>query len=577
MSTSVSGTGTLRIEAETPCDVYLDGDLIATLDSGEIKALDLLPNSYTLSAEFKSGGQRQETVTIEANTETTLSLSQEDTPATSLESASGESGSTIIRPGQNSEDESSGRSWFWTIILVLGVATIAVYGLRPQWTRPVTEYAQQVVETFRSTDAFTTKEDTPVRIQISSDSIAPASVTLLKPPRHGSLEFTEDSTQATYRPDLNYAGTDQFRYVLRKSTRRDTVSATVEITPVTDPPRAVDDRASTDAGTPVSITPLENDRSPDSDSVYLQHVDSASAGTVTIASDSTGFTYTPKNGFAGTDQVGYVISDERGATDSAVVAIQVDTPPPTPADLDLEWQRISAGTFVMGSDQGTEDAQPSHRVEITTPFRMSTHEVTVRQFRLFVEATGYTTDAERLGGAWRAKNSDSLRTPGLTWRNPGFEQSPDHPVVCVSWNDAQAFADWIGGRLPTEAEWEYAARAGVTYPKLSGEWKRTTWYAENSGGHTHPVGQKEPNNWGLYDVQGNAWEWVQDWYSPDYYERSPTKDPEGPESGELRVCRGGSWYNQTCWLPSRNRASPTYRANNIGFRVVKPVQSTSAN
>lgn len=577
MSASISGTGILQIEAETPCDVYLDGDLITTLDSGETEALDLLPNSYVVTAKFKSGNRQERTVTVEENKEVILSLSEGDTPPTSSESGPGESGSTIIRPGQNYEEESRGGSWVWAIILLLGAAGMAVYGLRPQWTRPVTHYAQQVVEPFRATNTFTTKEDTPVRIEIFPDSTASHSVALSQPPRHGSLEFAADSSAVTYRPSLNYSGTDQFRYFLHSGARTDTIQATVEVTPVTDPPRAIDDRASTDAGTSVSITPLKNDRSPDSDRVYLQHVDSSSNGTVTVGPDSTEMTYTPKDGFAGTERVQYVISDERGATDSAVVEIQVDTPPPTLSDVDLEWRRISAGTFVMGSDRGTDDAQPSHRVEITTPFRISAHEVTVRQFRLFVEATGYTTDAERLGGAWRAKNSDSLRTPGLTWRNPGFEQSPNHPVVCVSWNDAQAFADWIGGRLPTEAEWEYAARAGVTYPKLSGEWKRTTWYAENAAGHTHPVGQKEPNDWGLYDVQGNVWEWVQDWYAPDYYERSPAEDPQGPKSGELRVCRGGSWHNQTCWLPSRNRASPTYRANNIGFRVVRPVKNPSGN
>jgi formylglycine-generating enzyme required for sulfatase activity len=572
MSASISGTGTLRIQTEGACEVFLDGESIASLQSGESTTLELLPDSYTLVAEQKSGASWKQTIQIQEDAQTQVTISFEKESTSPDPSSSSEP--TIIRPGRDDEHESSGWSWFWIGLLLLGVGGIATYGLRPQWTRPVTEYAREVVGTFQTSDTYTTTEDTPTTIQISEGIDESGSVKLLEPPSHGSLKFASDSTEATYRPDLDFSGSDEFLYTIREDRRVDTIQASIKVESVIDAPRALNDSVLTEAGSSISVAPLKNDRSPDTDGLHLEQVDSASKGTLTINSDSTQLTYTPQNGFTGTDRIGYVIADTRGATDSAVVSIFVEAPPPTPSDLDIEWQRISAGSFVMGSDRGTEDTQPSHQVEITTPFRMSAHEVTVRQFRLFVEATGYTTDAERLGGAWRAKSSDSLRTPGLTWRNPGFEQAPDHPVVCVSWNDAKAFADWIGGRLPTEAEWEYAARAGVTYPKLPGKWKRTTWYAENADGRTHPVGQKEPNDWGLYDVQGNVWEWVQDWYAPNYYERSPMKDPRGPDSGELRVCRGGSWYNEVCWLPSRNRASPTYRANNIGFRVVKPVQNS---
>jgi formylglycine-generating enzyme required for sulfatase activity len=394
---------------------------------------------------------------------------------------------------------------------------------------------------------------------------------LIIQPENGSLTFASDSTVATYRPDPDFSGTDDFQYTIRYPGRVDTVRSIVRVNAVSDAPEATDDRVQTSAGEPITIDLLRNDRSINSDSLQLTYVDSASKGEVSVSADSTQITYTPTGAFTGTETIKYSVVGARGRTDAATVTVRVKAPAPTPADLDIEWRRIPEGSFVMGSDRGSADARPPHRVEITSPFRMSAHEVTVQQFRLFVEATGYQTDAERLGGAWRASNRDSLRTPNLTWRNPGFEQTDDHPVVNVSWNDAQAFAEWVGGRLPTEAEWEYAARAGVKSPKLPGEWQETTWYAENANGGTHPVGQKAPNEWGLHDVQGNVWEWVQDWYSPGYYQKSPKQSPRGPESGQLRVCRGGSWHNDTCWLPTRNRASPTYRANNIGFRVVVPV------
>ncbi|WP_423816368.1 SUMF1/EgtB/PvdO family nonheme iron enzyme [Salinibacter grassmerensis] len=418
---------------------------------------------------------------------------------------------------------------------------------------------------------ISTPEDTPTEIQLAEPSDELRAVMLITQPENGSLTFASDSSTATYRPDPDFSGTDDFRYAARYPGRLDTVRSVVQVVPVPDAPQATDDRVQTLAGESVTVDPLRNDGGPNSDSLQLEYVDSASSGEVSVSADSTRITYTPTGEFTGTDTIEYGVADARGQTDAAAVTVKVEAPAPTPADLNIEWKRITEGSFVMGSDRGSADTRPSHRVEITSPFRMSAHEVTVRQFRMFVEATGYETDAERLGGAWSADNRDSLRTPGLTWRNPGFEQADDHPVVNVSWNDAQAFAKWIGGRLPTEAEWEYAARAGTTSPKLPGEWQETAWYSENANGRTHPVAQKESNEWGLYDVQGNVWEWVQDWYSPNYYQKSSKKDPRGPESGQLRVCRGGSWHNDTCWLPTRNRASPTYRANNIGFRVVLPL------
>ena len=571
MTASISGTGKLRIEADVPCKVFLDGKPLVSLEKGDVETVELLPDSYDLEAERDIGSHWEQTVRVQTETQTSVTI-----PTTDLRSSSfsEESAPTIIRPGgresNTGSDKQGSKRAFWVGLLALTVG-LGVYGLRPQWANVVVDRAREIVGTSRTSDLIVTQEDTATDIQLTSSTDAALSVSLLNPPAHGSLSFSADSGAVTYRPDPDFTGRDSFRYTLSYSGRTDSIRTDVRVEAVLDAPQAETDQAQTSAGETVTIDLLSNDTSPDSLPLHLEDIVSASGSKLSMSSDSTQVTYTPADGFTGTDTLRYTVADARGKTDGASAYVRVEPPAPTPSDLDMQWTRISEGSFVMGSDRGSADARPSHRVEITIPFRMSAHEVTVRQFRMFVEATGYETDAERLDGAWRASSRDSLRTPGLTWRNPGFEQSDDHPVVNVSWNDAQAFAKWMGGRLPTEAEWAYAARAGETAAKLSGDWEETTWYAENSSGGTHPVGQKAPNEWGLHDVQGNVWEWTQDWYSPEYYKRSSEENPQGPSSGELRVCRGGSWYNDACWLPTRNRASPTYRANNIGFRVVRPI------
>lgn len=573
MTASISGTGQLRIEADVSCKVFLDGEPLGSLEKGDVETVELLPDSYDLEVERSVGPRWQRTVRIQTDAQTNVTI---PAPDAGPSSPSEESPPTIIRPGD--PDSSTGpieqrsNGPLWVGLLALFIVGLGVYSLRPQWADVVVDRAREIAGASRTSDQIVIQEDTATDIQLAASSDGALDVSLLKPPAHGSLNFSADSSTVTYRPAPNFTGRDSFRYALSHPGRTDSVQTNVRVEAVADAPQANPDQAQTSAGDPVTVDLLSNDTSPDSLPLHLEEITSTLGGRLNVLSDSTRVTYTPVDGFTGTDTLRYTVADARGKTDETAAYIKVE--PPTPSDLDMQWTRISEGSFVMGSDRGSADARPSHRVEITTPFRMSAHEVTVRQFRMFVEATGYETDAERLDGAWRASSRDSLRTPGLTWRNPGFEQSGDHPVVNVSWNDAQAFAEWVGGRLPTEAEWEYAARAGATAAKLPGDWEETTWYAENAGGGTRPVGQKAPNDWGLYDVQGNVWEWTQDWYSPEYYQRSPEEDPQGPSSGELRVCRGGSWYNDACWLPTRNRASPTYRANNIGFRIVRPVNDT---
>ncbi|WP_250528281.1 SUMF1/EgtB/PvdO family nonheme iron enzyme [Caballeronia sp. GAWG2-1] len=184
----------------------------------------------------------------------------------------------------------------------------------------------------------------------------------------------------------------------------------------------------------------------------------------------------------------------------------------------------------------------------------------------------------------RDRSNPYYKLPGMAERIT----RPDHPAT-VSWNDAQEFIAALnkreGGtryRLPTEAEWEYAARAGTSTRYSFGDDERQldryAWHGGDfqTGGH-HPVGTKQPNPWGLHDVHGNVWEWVQDWYDADYYARSPAVDPQGPQRGTRRVVRGGTWHaTATIWRTAfRRDYEPDYRGISIGLRLVRTVSSAS--
>jgi len=263
---------------------------------------------------------------------------------------------------------------------------------------------------------------------------------------------------------------------------------------------------------------------------------------------------------------------------------------------------INPGEFLMGSpdtDKGAEDDEkPQHRVRITRPFYLGVHEVTRGQFRRFVDDSGYQTEAEKDGkGGW-GWNEDAEKleqNPRYTWLNPGFEQTDLHPVVNVSWNDAVAFAEWLGKkegktyRLPTEAEWEYACRAGTTTRYFPGDdaeglaevgnvadgtsrEKYPGWNAiaaRDGFVYTAPVGRYRPNAWGLHDMHGNVWEWCWDWYGGDFYKASRVDDPAGPLGAADRVIRGGSWSNfpRDCRSAYRYRSTPVYRSHTLGFRL----------
>jgi len=219
----------------------------------------------------------------------------------------------------------------------------------------------------------------------------------------------------------------------------------------------------------------------------------------------------------------------------------------------MEFIFVKGGCFEMGDTfgDGDNDEKPPHEVCVGN-FYMGKYEVTQGQW-------------ERIMGS-----------------NPSyFKSGSNYPVEQVSWNDVQEFIRRLNQqsgkrfRLPTEAEWEYAARSGGKREKWSGtsseyELGEYAWYNKNSGGRPNPVGQKRPNGLGLYDMSGNVWEWCQDWYDEDYYSRRVRDNPKGPDSGSSRALRGGSWlyYPVSIRVSFRGRYVPSNRNNYFGFRLI---------
>ena len=238
---------------------------------------------------------------------------------------------------------------------------------------------------------------------------------------------------------------------------------------------------------------------------------------------------------------------------------------------------IPAGTFLMGSEEGGEFELPVHEVDVDG-FWMDETPVINGEFARFVEETGYWTDAERAGSAWGYAEGGYGQISGLSWRAYGGAGREKHPVVLVSWFDAIAYCKWMGKRLPTEAEWERAARggsAGRLYPWGTDVPNGTqSNFARNPSvvPPTTEVGQFPPNEYGLYDMVGNVWQWCLDCYGEDYYSTSPKTNPTGPAAGPTRVRRGGSWnviqpFRLRC--ANRGAALPKTCAPNIGFRCVR--------
>lgn len=249
--------------------------------------------------------------------------------------------------------------------------------------------------------------------------------------------------------------------------------------------------------------------------------------------------------------------------------------------IGMQFVLIPAGSFMMGTKSPncpeddpftekneyrdcmnfvSEDETPIHKVNISKPFYLSKYEVTQEEWYKVMGNNPSHFKSEKVGG-----------------------NSRRHPVEQVSWYDVQQFIKKLNAkegrkyRLPTEAEWEYAARAGSSEDYCYGPNKKLlgayAWYYNNSGDKTHPVGQKKPNKWGPYDMHGNVYEWCQDRYDKKYYAKSPGTDPQGPSTGSDRVYRGGSWNLNARYCRSvyRNYDSPNYRHGDLGFRLVFPV------
>ncbi len=280
--------------------------------------------------------------------------------------------------------------------------------------------------------------------------------------------------------------------------------------------------------------------------------------------------------------------------------------------IGIKFIPLPAGEFLMGSPPlldayAAESEKPQHRVTIPAGRSLADREVTVGQFRRFVADTEYKTESEsnlkpsvtydlRSGLRFHVLEN---RLTTTTWQRPGYDQTDDHPVVNVSWSDAVAFCDWLTRkdgrmyRLPTEAEWEYACRAGTqsryefgedpeqlsrfgnvadaSYKKAKPRAKTITITSDDGFVYTAPVAHFEPNSWGLFDMYGNVMEWCADNYWSDYYQSSGTADPRGPSRAEFKVIRGGCFINEAKFCRSANRAwmEPKKRLNILGFRVIR--------
>jgi formylglycine-generating enzyme required for sulfatase activity len=241
----------------------------------------------------------------------------------------------------------------------------------------------------------------------------------------------------------------------------------------------------------------------------------------------------------------------------------------------------------MGSDASGLNEKPAHAVQFRFPLRIGRTEVTVGQFRIFAEATQFVTDAERKGWAWdsnfRSRHATQKKT-ALTWRNPGFTQTDDQPVTCISWNDATAFCRWLSKeskrhlRLPSEAEWEYACRyAPGETNKLSLD--DAAWYSANSELRTHPVATRKPNTWGVYDLLGNVAEWVEDVWHSDYAGAPPDGSSWLGDPHSARVCRGGSFEREPNEMGpiGRDWYDPSEAILGNGFRIVDATLETNGS
>ncbi len=270
----------------------------------------------------------------------------------------------------------------------------------------------------------------------------------------------------------------------------------------------------------------------------------------------------------------------------------------TDAFAGIEFVHVKSGCFDMGDTFGVgyDDETPVHEVCVNG-FYIAKYEVTVEKFNMFVSDTKYKTDAEKEGFGKTINNAATklIDKKGANWRNPGFFQNNKHPVVLVSWNDAFAYIEWLNSktgmdyRLPTEAEWEYAARSGgkrfkyswgngspysnIDIGKLNTKLypKFQIWDGDDEYIYSAPVGNSRANELGLYDFTGNISEWCSDWYDEDYYVERVKNNPKGPLQGSSKVFRGGSCHCEPRYARASLRLfrDPSYRYYYLGFRLAR--------
>lgn len=257
---------------------------------------------------------------------------------------------------------------------------------------------------------------------------------------------------------------------------------------------------------------------------------------------------------------------------------------------------IDGGSFRMGAEdkEAWPAERPIHQVSLQS-FWIDQHLVTVKEFAAFTRATGHKTDSERFGWsvAFDVRTHAWRRVEGGDWRHPDgptSRASANEPVTQVSWNDAVAYCQWRDKRLPTEAEFEFAARGGLVDKKYAwgdelrprGKYRANYWQGrfpdddrgEDGYAGRSPVKSFPPNGYGLYDMAGNVWQWCADWFNENYFKESPRSNPHGPSRGTEKVTRGGSWlcsanYCAGYRVAARNHATPNSALNNLGFRCAR--------
>ena len=265
-----------------------------------------------------------------------------------------------------------------------------------------------------------------------------------------------------------------------------------------------------------------------------------------------------------------------------------DSIPYTADYINPQMTLVKEGQFRMGDDTRIDEREekPEHTVNLSS-FYIGKYEVTVAEFRKFMNTHTYVTDAEKAGFSFVFDGKDLIyEKKGVTWEcdvlgNKRVNQE-DHPVIHVSRNDATAYCKWISRqtgkiyRLPTEAEWEYAAKGGPRHDKYEysggNDMEQVGWYAWNSDFVTHPVGKKAPNGLGIYDMSGNVWEWCSDWFGP--YSAAEQTNPTGPATGDQGVLRGGAWrfFVVRTRVTVRRDCYPSFNGSGPGFRLASSSQ-----